>query len=164
MTLIVAPTVGAESYISVAGATAYHLARGNAAWAAVVDDTTREQLLRKATDYMVQAYGQRWKGDRVTPTQSLDWPRYGVYVNNFCIDSTTVPAAVANACAELALRAITAPSLFPDVGRLKAKVKVGPIETEYVQGTSGLTRYTAVDNMLAAYLGAGGNLIPVVRA
>lgn len=94
--------------------------------------------------------------------QALDWPRFGVVVNGFAVDSATVPVAIANACAELALRASKGP-LAPDVGRLKTKVKVGPIETEYA-ASSGLTRFTAVDNLLAAYLGTSGSMIRLVRA
>lgn len=162
MALIVPPTAGANSLISVAGADAYHLARGNAAWPAL-DNTAKEAALIRATDYIGQTYGQRWKGVRVSSSQSLDWPRYDVWANDYPVDSSSVPAAVANACAELALRA-SAGALSTDVGRLKSRVKVGPIETEYVAGSSAQTKYTAVDGMLSAYLGSGSSMIAVVRA
>ncbi|MBT2326118.1 hypothetical protein J7E62_27700 [Variovorax paradoxus] len=153
----------AESYVSVADATTYHAARGNAAWGLLASDTIREQLLRKAVDYMTQAYGQRWKGERINSTQALDWPRYDVVANGYYVPSDSVPLGVAHACAELALRAATV-SLAPDVTRLKKRVKVGPIETEYEPGSSALPRFTAVDNMLAAYLGGGSMMVAVVRA
>lgn len=162
MALIVAPAAGAESYISVADADTYFLNRGNAVWAALTTDQ-KEQALRRSTDYMTQTYGRRWAGYRTDYDQALDWPRYGVYVDNYYLDSATVPPAIAKACAELALRA-SAGDLTIDVGRLKSRVKVGPIETEYVQGGSAQTRYPAVDGMLAAYLASGSMNIPVVRA
>lgn len=163
----------AESYINVADATTYHAARGNAAWAALASDTVREQMLRKATDYMEQAYRLRWAGTRLTSTQALSWPRYDVPQKDApggygpwpaYYPQDEVPVAVANACAELALRA-AADDLAPDVGRLKSRTKVGPIEVEYVAGSPAYTRFRAVDNMLAPFLGSGGGLnMPVVRA
>lgn len=162
MALIIPPAAGATSLCSVAAADAYHLARGNAAWAALANDAKEAALIR-ATDYLGGTYGQRWKGYRVSAEQTLDWPRYDVAVNGYPVDSGIVPAAVANACAELALRASTGP-LTVDVGRLKSRVKVGPIETEYVAGGSAQTRFTAVDAMLAGYLGGGSSMISVVRA
>jgi hypothetical protein len=78
MALIVEDGTGlanAESYVSVAAATTYHANVGNTAWAAITSDTTKEQLLRKATDYMVAQYRLQYAGCRRYSTQSLDWPR-----------------------------------------------------------------------------------------
>jgi len=163
MALVVPPATPADSYISLVDAAAYHIARGNAAWAALASDTVREQLLRKATDYLTSTYGPRWKGERVDGEQLLDWPRSCVYAHGYVVPDDIVPVLVGNACAELALKAATAP-LAPDVGRLKSRVKVGPIETEYVNGASALTRYTAVDRMLRPYLSGGGGSVSLERA
>lgn len=162
MALITAPASNANALCSVAVADAYHSARGNAAWGAL-DTPTKEASLIKATDYIGQMYGQRWKGMRTSADQTLDWPRYDVVVNGYYVDSTIVPAAVQNACAELALRASAAP-LSTDQGRLKSKTVVGPIQVEYVAGSSAQTKYTAVDGMLAGYLAGGSSMISVVRA
>jgi len=162
MALIIPPAAGATSLCSVAAADAYHAARANAAWAALATEAKEAALIR-ATDYLGGTYGQRWKGYRVSAEQTLDWPRYDVAVNGYLVASDAVPAAVANACAELALRASSGP-LTVDVGRMKSRVKVGPIETEYVSGGSAQTRFTAVDAMLAGYLGGGSSMIQVVRA
>lgn len=162
MALITPPADGANALCSVADADAYHAARMNVAWAALTNEAKEGNLI-KATDYIGQMYGQRWKGIRVSSSQPLDWPRYDVTANGYPVASDVVPVTVSNACAELALRASTA-SLAPDIGRLKQSVTVGPISTTYVEGASALTRYTAVDNMLAAYLAAGGSMIKVVRA
>ena len=162
MALIVAPAAGAESYISVADATAYHAARGNAAWAALPDDTAREQKLRIATDFMGQLYGSRWKGSRVSAAQTLDWPRYGVCSNGFPVDSTIVPVAVANACAELALRAIDG-DLAPDLGAQVKQETVGPISVTYADGARQQVAYQSVDGMLRPYLSGSANQIKLVR-
>ncbi len=153
----------AESLCSVEQANAYHAAMGNAAWAALASDAVREQLLRKATAYMRQAYGVRWQGMRAVAGQALDWPRGGVVVDHIGIAADVVPADVANACAELALRAATK-TLAPDEKPMATRVKVGPIEREYSQGTSQAVRFRAVDDMVAPYLTGGRSLIRVARA
>jgi hypothetical protein len=157
----------AESFISVTDATTYHAARGNAAWAALASDTVREQVLRQATDYMEQVYGLRWAGMRKTDAQALAWPRYMVPRADSAGGSywpdNAVPVAVANACAELALKASTG-ALAPDIGRLKSKTKVGPIQVEYADNATPYTQYRAIDNMLAQFLdGSSGLSRKVVR-
>lgn len=153
---------GAESYITVADATAYFAARGNATWAAVASDIVREQLLRKATDYMVARYGLRWKGERVSEDQLLDWPRSCAYANGFEIDADSVPLKVRHACAELAVRASDA-ELQPDVGAQVKQEVVGPISVTYADGARQSDTFKAVDSMLNAYL-KGMGAVTVTRA
>jgi hypothetical protein len=141
----------AESYISVANASAYHAARGNTAWAALASDTVREQCLRKATDYMVQQFRARWQGYRLNDTQALDWPRTGVVVDTYAVDDDIVPTAVANACAEFALKASSA-ELNPDLSQAIRREKIGPIETEYDTNSSQAKRYVAINAMVSPYL------------
>jgi hypothetical protein len=157
----------AESFVSVADATAYHAKRGNAAWAALASDEAREQMLRKATDYMEQVYRGRWAGMRKTVAQALSWPRYYVPVRDVPITQyypdNTVPTVVANACAELALRAITG-ELAPDIKRLAKRVKVDVIETEYVDGATPYTRFRAIDKMLEPFMTGSEMNVRLVRA
>lgn len=158
----------AESFVSVAQATTYHSARGNAAWAALASDTVREQCLRKATQYMGQVYGQAWAGYRVTTTQALDWPRVwvpvrGVLGGTYFADDE-IPSGIVSACAELALRAASA-DLLADIGTPAIEKTVGPITVKYAEGARQTKRYPAVDGMLAPYLKVGGTgSIAVVRA
>lgn len=152
----------AESYISVADATAYHATRGNAAWAGLASDAVREQLLRKATDYMESAYGQRWKGDRSTTVQALSWPRVNVYMNGSYIAGNVVPVAVQRACAELALRASSV-DLAPDLGAQVQAETVGPISTTYAQGARQQTKYQAVDSLLSGLIDGSASMIKLVR-
>lgn len=178
MALIVEDGTGkadAESYISVADATAYHAARGNAAWAALASDTVREQALRAATDYMLQSYRYRWAGARKTATQALDWPRLdvprldtrlaagSVFLQSY-YDTSSVPTEVAQACAVLALKA-SAGELAPDIGRITSREKVDVIEVTYQESAAPYVRYRAVDNMLAGFMRSGGSaIIGLVRA
>lgn len=164
--------VDAESYISVADATAYHAARGNAAWAALVSDTVREQLLRKATEYIEQIYRDQWAGYRMTAQQALSWPRYAVPIKDApggyaslpsYYPDKTVPAQVAQACAALALKASSG-ELAPDLERAVVREKIGPIETEYDRQSPQNRRYIAIERMLAPFLKSGGGSISLVRA
>ena len=158
MTLIVEDGSGksdSESYISVADASSYHTARGNTAWAALATDALREAALRRATDYMRQAYRSRWQGYKVNEDQALDWPRYNVVVEGYAVDSDIVPTEIKNACAELALRA-SAADLNPDLTQGVAREKVGQIEVEYDKASPQFTRYKAIDAILSPYLKAGG--------
>jgi len=146
----------AESYCSVADATTYHAARGNTAWAALATDALREAALRKATDYMTQAYRSRWQGARYTETQALDWPRQGVVRDSWAVGYDEVPTEVKYACAELALKAATA-DLSPDLTQGVTREKVGQIEVEYDKSSPQRVRYAAIDAMLAPYLKSGGS-------
>jgi len=146
----------AESYISVADASTYHTNRGNAAWAALATDAVREQCLRKATDYMIQAYTARWQGYKVDPSvQALDWPRYDVVVDGVALDNDAVPETIKRACAELALKAATA-ELNPDLTQGVVSEQVGSIAVTYDKNSPQAKRYKAIDAMLSPYLKAGG--------
>jgi len=152
----------AETYTSVAEATAYFAARGNEAWA---DVENKEAALRKATDYMMQAYREHWKGYRVKADQALDWPRYQVpregpggafYGGIDYYPHTVVPTEIKNACAELALVAASQ-DLMPNLERAKRHVSIGPISVSYDRGSAESTRFRAVDMTLRPFLKNLGN-------
>lgn len=170
MSLIVESGAGlpdAESYCSVAQADAHFAARGTTTWATMTE-TEKEQALRRGTDYLEAYYGARLGGYRVGTVQALSWPRYDAprrgLATSLWWESNVVPADIVKACAEAAIRA-AAGDIAPDVGRLKSRVKVGPIETEYVAGGSGLTKFTAIDRLMQPFVGGGGSMnMQVVRA
>lgn len=164
MTLIVEDGSGlanAESYISVAGADARHVALGNAAWTGT--DADKEAALSRATQFMLQAYRSRWAGLRAHRLQALCWPRVSVCVDGYSVDSDIVPTEVANACADLAVRALTE-DLNADLERGIVREKVGPLETEYDAYSPQRKRFPAVDQLLAPYLSASGAMARLVRA
>ncbi|WP_426287543.1 DnaT-like ssDNA-binding protein [Luteibacter sp. E-22] len=153
----------AEAYISVADADAYFSARGNEAWAAL-DTTSKEQALRKGSDYMAGTYGPQWKGERVSTTQALDWPRKCVRVGCFDLPSTAVPSAVARANAEMAVRSIGGDLQADQSSQVKQET-VGPITVVYSDGARQGVKYAAVDGLLGALLRGGGvGSVQVVRA
>lgn len=152
---------GAESYCTVAFADTYHTNRGNTAWTGT--DAVKEAALRKATDYMLQVYRDRWQGYRAEDGQPLDWPRGWVVVDGFAVDNDIVPTEVKNACAELALRSLSA-NLYADQGQLKSRIKVGPIETEYAAGSGQTKRYPAIESMLRPYLAHPAGTLTAIRS
>jgi hypothetical protein len=168
MTLIVetgSGVAGAESFASVEDALAYHSNRGNDIWATITT-LQQEQALRRATDYMGAYYRPRWKGRRVSPTQSLDWPRVGVVLDEFndsvalsglgyygviVVPFNSVPVNVVNACCEFALKA-AAGELAPDLDRETTSESVGGISVSYRAGAPQHIRFRALDLLLAPFL------------
>jgi hypothetical protein len=166
MSLIVEDGTGlstAESFISVADADTRHTNMGNTNWAALTTEE-KEQALRRGTQYMEQAYRTRWLGTRTHEDQALSWPRVIMQaVDGWWIDSDEVPSIVANACADMALKA-AAGDLNADLTRGVVREKVGPLETEYDRASPQSTRYRAVDMMLAHLLSGGSANARLVRA
>lgn len=151
--------IDSESYISVADADTYHNKLGNTSWG-ILTTEVKEQLLRKATNYMVQTYRMRWAGVRKTDDQALDWPRYLVpRLDTEAVfayyDSDSVPGEVKVACAELALKA-SLMTLAPDMDRLTKREKIGTLEVEYdTNNGRPYKMYRAIDNLLMPMLDLG---------
>ena len=146
----------AESLVSVEFADDYHAKRGNAAWAAL-DLETKEQLLRKANDYFVGIYGERFAGAKYYVNQFLPFPR-----DKWPGDA---PELIKQALAELALIARTTP-LMPTITRGKKRVKVGPIDVEYDGNSATSKKFVAASLRIAPFLGgfsSGGPFARLVR-
>lgn len=126
-----------------AKADAYHLERGNSAWAGT--DAAKDSALVRGTDYIDGRYrwrltSGRWQsmfpGERTAGrTQAREWPRTGAedYDGNEIPDDET-PIEAEHATYEAALRELVEPgSLSPDYvpsGQV-IREKVGPIEVGY---------------------------------
>lgn len=124
----------ANSYNSEAFNDAYHLDRGNAAWASATAENRRTASVR-ATDYIDKRFGKRFRGWRQTKAQALEWPRIGaVDQDEYLLNGPdAIPRQLQKATAEYALRALTITPLAPDnasVGLKANREKVGPIEVE----------------------------------
>lgn len=133
----------ADYYGTVAGADAYHSARGNAAWAAATEQA-KEEALARASAYIdgigtqlpttgcVLSFPGRKAGGR---SQALQWPRTGaVDRSGDPIPDGEVPREIEQATYEGALRELVKPgSLNPDYIASMAikRAKVGPLETEF---------------------------------
>lgn len=156
---------GAESYVSVAEADAYHAAHGNTATWAAAGAGGKEVALRKATAYIDGHYGAQYKGYRSYPlTQALLWPRAEVIEfpeDGVSIPNNVIPQRLKDAICEAALRAVSG-TLAPDLesgGRVQS-VRVGEISQTFFPNASPTTKYQQLDQLMAPLLSStsGGRL------
>jgi hypothetical protein len=159
-----------ESYASVAQADDYHAKRGATLWSSL-QVADKEAALRRASDYVTEAYRQKWKGARTHYAQALDWPRFGAELDDVSygqyaayVDPNSVPQQVINATCELAFRAAQGP-LADDIDgpRLISKT-IGPIKKEYAATGPEHKRYRSIDMLLRPLLSSGGGNLKIVRA
>lgn len=146
MTLV----VGTDTYLSVADADTYWSNRNNSVWSAATN-AEKEAALREATLYIDGAFN--FIGYQII-TNVLAWPRDGVLVEsgNFAgvnYDNTTIPPQIKNACAELALEALSA-RLAPTVDRggLVKREKIDVVEVEYMDFAPSGKTFTFVAMLL----------------
>ena len=119
----------ANSYASVSDADSYVADRGITGWSTLTN-TIKQQALIKATDYLEATYRDAWKGNRITVTQTLSWPRTNVIIDGFLLDANAIPFAVEYACIEMALRASTGETLIADQGQKVKREKIDVIEID----------------------------------
>lgn len=187
-------TVGdaaAESYFSIEEADAYFAARGNDNWTGQV--LAKEAAARLATQYLDNAYRDKWKGYRTTQEQALAWPRIGsggdsrfrypgrsfavwgvVDSDGFEIPTDAVPENVKRAAMEAALLVLRGTELEPTLVRgrqVKSVDKtVGPLRTSvvYMDSAPSVDRYTVIDGLLRGLVtsaaGATSGNVSTVRA
>lgn len=152
---------GANSWITLDEADAYHEAYGNAAWAPLTDEE-KKAALRRATNYIVGAYSGKWKGVRTYEEQTLPWPRQKVYdYDNQLIPDDVIPTALKDAQAEAGFREAIAPnSLLPDrgAGGTITSVSAGSVSVSFDKGASVNPVFGVIDNLLNVFLNdpAGG--------
>lgn len=89
-------------------------------------------LLIKAMEYLESI--DDFKGTRIKQSQSLDWPRQGVYVDGFPLDKTKIPKALKRAQMQLAIEAMSFDLMPSTDGFAVASEKVDVIEVEYATG------------------------------
>lgn len=172
MALIIEDGTGkadATSYVTVAEARAYALARGVTLPA---DDAALEALLMQAMDYL-EAQRKLYQGERTWPVgtlahpaaQALQWPRTGVLVDcRYELASDAIPAELKRAQMQAAMEAFAGISLMPSTdGRFVKREKVDVIETEYMTGQDmgagsvmGSPSFPAVDALLQSLYDCGG--------
>jgi hypothetical protein len=141
--------VGTDSYVTLAEANAYWAARDNSTWSSA-SDSAKEKALREAAQYIDGEY--TFIGYMYDLSQSMAWPRAGVYVTsgNFAgrnIDATTIPTQVKSAACELALEALSA-RLDPTTTDVIRKVKVDIIEVDYADFSPSQKSYSFVSKLL----------------
>lgn len=159
--------VGTDAYLSISDADAYWNVRNDSVWSAA-SDAEKEKALREATQYIDGAFSfiGSHKHDNV-----LAWPRYDVLIRkgNFKgqdYDSDTIPPQVKNACAELALEALSARLVeVKERGGAVKREKVDVIEVEYLDFAPSGKTFGFVKMILSPLTtGGGGRTKGLVRA
>lgn len=163
---------GANSYVDMSYADAYHSSRNNVAWleGASSPDTAREGALIRATQWLDATYKSRYPGLRLQGrTQPLQWPRSGAYdVDGNEIAEDEIPQEIMAATCEAALRELSSPgSLAPDYNNSQRVVseKVGDLAVTYSDSTSAADMtpvFSMIDGILSSLFVAtqdGSNLL-----
>lgn len=163
---------GANTYVNLATADAYHLARGREVDWVDLDSEVREQSLILATQEMEARYRTLWKGkkrltdsagDAIDPEdQPLSWPRKDVEdEDGYGLNKDVIPAAVKVAQMEVALQLAGGQNFVEDtITRDTAGVlreKIGPLETQWAEGTQSVPTFPLIDQILEPLITGSGN-------
>jgi len=105
----------ATAYIDVAFADQYHENLGNDLWATLTEDEKKVNINR-ATAYVDQRFGLRFKGRKTSKIQALEWPRINAFdEDGFSLaGEDDIPRQLEKAVAEYAIRAYQQKVLAPD--------------------------------------------------
>lgn len=146
-----------DFYGSLIDAGIYHLARGNAEWAAAASDGVREAALLNASEY-VDSFAAKYPG---SPTggrlQVRYWPAKDVTQGGEDVPDTEVPREILYATYEAALLIVKGVDLRPNAvggGAVKRKrVKAGPaeVETEFMDSASSGTTFAKIEDLLSVW-------------
>ena len=137
----------ATSYVSESDFAEYAGQRG----LTVTSDHT--VLLIKAMDYLETL---EFTGSKRSETQSLQWPRDGVYIDGYYVENTTIPAILKTAQLRLAYEIDQGNDPLSAIDRKVKREKVGPLEVEYADSSSSTEILRSVRQMLRKLL-SGSN-------
>ena len=103
-----------NSLITRADAQLYFDTRLDVAEWTAAGDADKDRALIMASYRLDQ---EEYDGSKVSDTQALKWPRYSTYDDDgYVHDHSTIPEPVQQACCELALALLKAPTLLADTG------------------------------------------------
>lgn len=169
MALIVetgAIVANANSYVTLADARAYALARGVVLDA---DDAVLEPYAFKAMDFL-ESLRAEYSGSKISKSQRLQYPRKEVTVDGFDIDENEIPQVLKDAECQLIMDGVDFGDLAPNSdGLVIVREKVDVLETEYAPSATGGVAspiFTKALALLAPLLGAsaGGFQLRTARA
>lgn len=139
----------ANSYSTLAELRAFALARGVTLSAV---DATLEASCLVAMDYL-ESFSNKFKGSKVSGTQSLQFPRLDLTVDGFSILSTVIHPALKKALGQLVVEIHNGIDLTPTGdGKILVREKVDVIENEWKPGNSSPTPALVKFDMLLAPL------------
>ena len=158
---------GANAYISVDFADAYHLDRFNSDWAGSAD--RKSSAILQATAYLDRVY--IYQGLRTHTDQVLEWPRVRV-LDDDCdeLPREDIPSLVEQATAEAALAILCngdPTKSFVESEARTRRERVGVIEAEFeFDGTEGTTQLPRVHEIILPVIASrrgGGGSSPIER-
>ena len=139
----------ANSYTTDAELVAYAAARGVTI---PVLEADRDILQIKAVDF-INNNEQEMQGTRTSSEQELSFPRVGVCVHDFVIESNTIPPTLKKAQLEAAIVAYTQTLITSETLQNVSKEKVDALEVEYFSGGKRTrTNFSTVYNYLSPVL------------
>lgn len=152
---------GANSYVTLAEADTYCLARYYSSWATLTDPDKEYATLRAMT--FIEC--QNWKGYKADKDNVLEWPRTYVYdKNDYAIEDDEIPINLKYALIEAAyLESITPGTLQPDYARgggIKY-LKADTLELEYFPNAVAETIRTKINGLLFGLVIDSNKLIRV---
>ena len=151
---------GANTYVSDAEYVAYAASLGKTIG---VDAPTREIELVGAT-YYLDSFRDKYQGWKTVNTNSLQFPRSNVYIDNYIVADNAIPVELERAQMEAAIFSITTP-LFNDSANQNIKIEqlaqTGKIEY-FSGGSLSINMMSTVQAYLKPLL-AGGYGLGVAR-
>ena len=145
---------GANTYVTDAEYVAYAAARGKTIASTAAN---REIQLIKAMDY-IESHRAKFKGTKFSQDQALQWPRYGVYIDSYYLDSDAIPVELKSAQMEAAIFINSSEILKSGTTQNIQREKLASLEIAYFSGGSyEVTRTDTVDAYLDVLLKAGSN-------
>lgn len=133
----------ANSYVSEAELTTYASDRG------ITLTGTSSVLILKAMDYLES---KLFIGSKTSIAQSLQWPRYGAEIDNYYVDSDSVPVLLKEAEMELCIAIDGGVNPLANQGRETLKEKVDSIAVEYKASSRAVTYLTAAETKMKKLL------------
>lgn len=118
----------ANSYVSEAFLVAYAADRG------ITLTGTDSVTIIKAMDYL-ENLPQPFQGYKNEEIQPLQWPRTGVWIDGYDVDTDIIPSLLQQALCELCIGIDQGENPLQIVGRSIKKESVGGISFEYADGT-----------------------------
>jgi len=121
-----------NTYVSDADYVAYAAARGKTIAATEI---LREVELIKAMDF-IESHRRQFKGLKVAFDQSLQWPRFSVFIDGFDIGSDVIPQELQNAQMETAIAYNAFEVLNTGTNQNVQSESIGELSVSYFNGGS----------------------------
>ena len=142
---------GANTYVSEAGFATYLADRGLTLSG---DNGTAEQVIIIGMDYIET---RQYQGMKSTKEQGTQWPRIGVVVDGYDIDSDEIPSDLIIAQYEVAFATDAGNNPLSNLDRETKMEKVGDIQVEYSDSAKDSVELRKVDARLDKLLMGGGS-------